>query len=278
MIFYEYFFKSTVGDAAWKKACLEAEDPTEPLAAPQEEAFAMIRLRNNYFAWLWEAKMEFNDLLVTEYDSPTERESKYEDFGFSLVRRRIDVDADVHEEDIDKILVPSTIIVNEGVENELYAAILKKDCETLKSIWSRTSQNLKYKNLKQASQIGDDDQESSPEQPVNNGTKKRKRLRSLREYTSANDEEGRFKGWSLRAAEDMAAIIARLNSTPAKYKVFRRAYRATYQNKLTDSGKKKKAFEQPVPVNYPTNVWGLGGYSRSRRLNCNHHGSILYFI
>jgi hypothetical protein len=82
-------------------------------------------------------------------------------------------------------------------------------------------------------------------------------LRSLREYTCANDVEGRFKGWSLRAADDMAALIATLNRTPAKYKVFRRAYRATYRNRLTDSGKKKKAIEQPVPVNYSTNVWGL---------------------
>jgi hypothetical protein len=55
----------------------------------------------------------------------------------------------------------------------------------------------------------------------------------------------------------MATLIATLNSTVAKYKVFRRAYHATYQNKLTDSGKKKKAIQLPVPVNYSTNVWGL---------------------
>ena len=61
----------------------------------------------------------------------------------------------------------------------------------------------------------------------------------------------------MRAAEDMATLIATLNSTAAKYKVFRRAYRATYRNKLTDSGKKKKAIQLPVPVNYSTNVWGL---------------------
>ena len=265
MIFYEYFFKSSVGDSAWKKACLEAKDPTEPMAAPQEEAFAMILLRNNYFAWLWEAKTEFDGLLVTEYDSPTgERASKFEDFGFTLVGRRINLDANVDEEDIDKILVPSTKFkdgVEHGDENPLFDTLLRNNCEMLKTIWGKAAENTKYMDLKQTSQIGaspSTDQESSPEQTVNMGTKKRKRLRSLREYTCGNDEDSKFKGWSYRASEDMGAYIATLDSTPAKYKVFRRAYRVTYLKRLSESGKKKKPNEQPVPVNYSTNVWGLG--------------------
>ena len=256
MIFYEYFFKSSVGDSAWKKACLEAKDPTEPLAAAQEEAFAMILLRNNYFAWLWEAKMEFKDLLITEYDTKKEREFKYEDVGYSLLKQRIDLEVDVNEEDMDKILVKSSVPVN-----PLYARLQKDDGKKLKKVWDKAAENTKYKELKKAWALENEDRENDVEeeneQTVDVGTKKRKRLRSFREYTCANDEEGRFKGWSLRAAEDMATLIATLNSTAAKYKVFRRAYRATYRNKLTDSGKKKKAIQLPVPVNYSTNVWGL---------------------
>jgi hypothetical protein len=263
MIFYEYFFKSSVGDSAWKKACLEAKDPTEPLAAPQEEAFAMILLRNNYFAWLWEAKMEFRDLLVTEYESKKERELKCEDLGYGILKVRINLDANVDEEDMDKILVQSPIM-GAGVLTPVYERLYKEDTRKLKKVWDKASKNTKYKELKKAwnlenealnNQEEPNDQEN--EQPTDIGTKKRKRLRSFREYTCANDEEGRFKGWSLRAADDMAALIAKLDSTPAKYQVFRRAYRATYQNKLTDSGKKKKPIQQPVPVNYPRNVWGL---------------------
>ena len=83
---------------------------------------------------------------------------------------------------------------------------------------------------------------------------------SLGEYTCGNDKDSKFKGWSYRASDDMAGayILATLDSTPAEYKVFRRAYQATYLNKQSDSGKKKKPNEQPVPVNYSKNVWGLG--------------------
>ena len=37
MIFYDYSFRSSVGDTAWKKLILETEDPTEPLAPEQGE-------------------------------------------------------------------------------------------------------------------------------------------------------------------------------------------------------------------------------------------------
>jgi hypothetical protein len=257
MIFYEYFFKSSVGDSAWKKSCLEAKDPTEPLAAPQEEAFAMILLRNNYFAWLWEAKMEFKDLLSTEYDTKTEREFKYDDVGYRLLKRRINLDVDVDEEDMDKILLKF-----KEPMNPMFERVWNEDSKKLKKVWDEAGKNAKYKELKKAWVLENEDpheyaEEEENEQTVDIGTKKRKRLRSLREYTCANDDEGRFKGWSLRAAEDMATLIAKLNSTAATYKVFRRAYRATYQNKLTESGKKKKSIQLPVPVNYPTNVWGL---------------------
>ncbi len=52
-IFYDYFFKSSAGDARWKKACLEGtENMRQRLASEQSEAFAMLVLKNNYFAWL----------------------------------------------------------------------------------------------------------------------------------------------------------------------------------------------------------------------------------
>ena len=43
LIFHEFFFKSSIGDAQWKVACLEAKDPTERLGPVQSEAFANAR-------------------------------------------------------------------------------------------------------------------------------------------------------------------------------------------------------------------------------------------
>ena len=54
MAFHEFFFKSSIGDTQWKIACLEADNSTDRLAPHQGEAFAMILLKNIYFAWLWE--------------------------------------------------------------------------------------------------------------------------------------------------------------------------------------------------------------------------------
>ena len=73
VIFYDYFVKSSVGDSAWKEACLEAVDPTEPIAVPQGESFALLLLKNNYFAWLWEAKTSLGDRLITDYDTANDR-------------------------------------------------------------------------------------------------------------------------------------------------------------------------------------------------------------
>jgi hypothetical protein len=59
MVFHEFFFKSSVGDTQWKKACLDATDSTASFAPHQGEAFAMILLKNNYFAWLWENRLTY---------------------------------------------------------------------------------------------------------------------------------------------------------------------------------------------------------------------------
>lgn len=76
MIFHEYFLKSSVGDTRWKATCLDAKSLSDPLAPVQGEAFAMITLKNNYFAWLWEAKLNLKKLLVTDYDTESELRNK----------------------------------------------------------------------------------------------------------------------------------------------------------------------------------------------------------
>ena len=88
-------------------------------------------------------------------------------------------------------------------------------------------------------------------------TKKRKISRSFREYTNSNDEEGKFKGWSIRAGEDLSVLTDKLRTVSSKEKVFRRVYRHIYKQKLAASSKKKKGNKEPKPVNYQTKIWNL---------------------
>ena len=72
-LFYEYFFKPSVGDVRWKRACMEVNDKNDLLGSVQAEAFAMIVLKNNYFAWLLDSKEKLKNLLVTDYDPDSKR-------------------------------------------------------------------------------------------------------------------------------------------------------------------------------------------------------------
>ena len=277
MVFYDYFFRSSVGDAPWKKSILEAEDPTEPLAPEQGEAFAMLLLRNNYFAWLWEAKSQYKDLLVTEYDPRKLREQKFEDLGYYFLNCQIDLDADEDEEDMAKIV----LLPSRGETIGLHDSLLGKSRRELKKVWQAASKNKKYKEFKKAlGQASDNEDQNSEDEPEANQegdkenesnqhgeqhastflqqrTKKRKILKSFREYTNANEVEGKFKGWSARAGEDLSILTDKLMVVTSKEKLFRRAYRHIYKQKIVASSKKKKANKEPKPVNYQTKIWNL---------------------
>jgi hypothetical protein len=55
-IFYHYFFRATVGEVRWKKEVLCDSPVMDSVGSEQEEAFALVTLKNNYHAWLFEAK------------------------------------------------------------------------------------------------------------------------------------------------------------------------------------------------------------------------------
>ena len=73
VVFYDFFFKASVGDAKWKKECLERE--YKSLGSIQAESFAMLQLKNNYFAWLLEAKKAM-PTLITDYCPEPRRRGK----------------------------------------------------------------------------------------------------------------------------------------------------------------------------------------------------------
>jgi hypothetical protein len=155
VIFYDYFVKSSVGDSAWKRSCLEAEDATDQIVNPQGEAFALILLKNNYFAWLWEAKLALGDRLVTDYDTPKEREFVGE-MTDVVLKCQIDLGVQEDEQDWDKILVKV-----DGGNPRKYDSLRKANNTKLKQLRLLASNSAKYKKCKEALNEGCADQSSS---------------------------------------------------------------------------------------------------------------------
>jgi hypothetical protein len=97
-MFYDFFFKSSVGDSRWKRSCSEEVDAYAPLGTVHAEAFAMLQLKNNYFAWLLEAKEKFGDQLVTDYDLAHLQEGKMSAAQKYLGQMELNVQGSMDEE------------------------------------------------------------------------------------------------------------------------------------------------------------------------------------
>jgi len=289
VIFYDWFLKSSVGDSAWKQAVYNPTDPLEPMAPIQGEAFAMILLKNNYFAWLSEAKLRLKELFVTEYDTKKEKQNKEADAGlYFLGKCLLNFDVEVNPNPIEGDALPDMdkiLLKPNGRYPGIYQQVLTEHLERMKAIGSRASKNPKYKEMKkglqnmlnkrkrqeeEAEDSSDDAQEdeedveqegtSRPQEGSPQRRKRRKILKSFREYTSANGEEGRFKGWSCRAGEDMAEYMETWSGPQLLYRrqLFWLAYRETYKQKQDALGKKKKPNSvQQKPPNYQKKVWGF---------------------
>lgn len=72
-LFYEYFYKSAIGETTWKEC---VEDDTKRVGNVTTEAFALLLLSNNYKAWMYEAKQDYGDSLMTEYDTTQSNQFK----------------------------------------------------------------------------------------------------------------------------------------------------------------------------------------------------------
>jgi hypothetical protein len=296
MIFHEYFLKSSVGDTKWKTARLEADDKSlsDPLISVQGEAFAMIILKNNYFAWLWEAKLKYEDFLCTDYDTDSELENKVP-LGVALLKMaELNLAQDAQEEENDEddaeasslSARPVAGISNLSYENllvpestsTLYCDLRKKNEAVLKKTRRAARKNAKYKELKKLLEEGEVTSARTgvvPPAAGNNGaprdeeeervkqekrSKKRKILKSFRDFTNPREDEGRFKGWSKRASDEMEVLQLALNQerNTTKARLFRAAYRLSFKAKNLKGKKKRAAEDEELPVDYESNLWGLG--------------------
>ena len=136
MLFYEFFFRSSVGDVRWKKVCQEEEDVYAPLGPPVAEAFAMLQLKNNYFAWLLDAKDNLRDKLFTDYDDDKKLTGKKNCAEAYL--KKLEVNLVGSEED--------ELVVAES--DEAYKDLKKRTDDMLKKARRSAKSNATYKELK----------------------------------------------------------------------------------------------------------------------------------
>jgi hypothetical protein len=292
-VFYDFFFKSSSGDMRWKEACMEAGAKTNRLGSRLGEAFAMLVLKNNYFAWLLEAKMKLGQL-VTDYDTEARRQGK-KNVVESYLKLEFDLPeappttADsaalgVVQEDVAATNAETVCIVD--IETEGYEVLQKKTADALKSARRVAKNNKKYAAMKKdvlelqkeeaareantkaaAAEAEREDggideealritEEEAREEKSVHLKKRRRLLKSFREYTVRQNDEGKFKGWSKRAADEMTIISKRLKeeSTSERAKMFNAAYRQVYCDR--NKGKRKAEDEEHEPVDY-SELWDL---------------------
>jgi hypothetical protein len=324
MIFHEYFLKSSMGDTRWKAACLDAKSLSDPFTPVQGEAFAMMILKNNYFAWLWEYKLDLLKnkkrrglVVLTDYDTESELRNK-NNVGEALLKKaELNLEQEEendHDDDDDgpadasspsphpvgtiqepllRELNYGNLLVPEST-GSLYRDLRKKTEAALKKARRSARINQKYKELKKmleeeaATMSGavlpggdgnpgfdydvnpgvDDDDDGNPGVDDDEDdealkqeqrAKKRKILKSFREYTNPQEDENRFKGWSMRASEEMQLLQAVLNDerSTTRARLFCAAYRLTFSENLRSGKKKQRVPQESAPLNYQCNIWGL---------------------
>lgn len=254
-LFYDYFLKACVGEGRWRSQCCESDNMSSPVGSALAEAFAMLQLKNNYFAWILEAKQKLKDNLITDYDPDTKKAGKRSAAEVYMKKMEFNLEG---EEDED-LLIP------EG--HDKYNDLKRKTDDVLKRVRGVAKKNATYKEVKKTlesmlraaggreEQEGDDNDIDVEEMKRDKMKKRRKVLKQFREYTAQQGEEGRFKGWSKRAADDMAAYCKNLKKEKTELLRFRKAYREVYRSREQEKRKTPKSKED-VQVDY-SQLWDV---------------------
>jgi hypothetical protein len=291
-VFYDYFYKASAGDARWKEGCLEANTEIDRLGSRVGEAFAMLVLKNNYFAWLLEAKEKLGVKLVTDYDSDTQRRGMK-----NIVDALLQVEFDLPDAplcataagsggtetlEVPAVTSSNVLVVVKSLDEAGYNILAKKTEAALKATRRSSANGTRYSDIKKRAveltketaelaaaeaSCGEDAEQTSEETRMQaleeakeakgeRMKKRRKLLKTFREYTVRQTTEGKFKGWSKRASDEMTAISKKLakEGQSGRSKMFNAAYRQVYG---TRSNEKRKADEiDDEPVDY-SELWDL---------------------
>jgi hypothetical protein len=211
-----------------------------------EEAFAIVSLRNNYYAWLLAAKERLKGNLVTDYNKASQLREKV-NINLSLVKREFDLKiARDDDEGVHKV------VYKEG--EDIYDDLKNETADNLAAVRQEVRQSQKYRDVIDALEQATGSYEDGRERKA----KKRKVIKTFRQYTTPQQGESRFKGWSPRAAADMLAVKDKLIAMEGPMKLFSRGYRTVYRERsepLTTGRQQDKT--NKVPEETLKNLWGV---------------------
>lgn len=235
--FYDSFVRASVGENKWRSNAADANNKEERLATIIEEAFAWLLFRNNYFTWLFEAKIHWKDKLKTEYD-PENQRSGCEELSKTCALNGAQIDLNDDGEG-----TPEEVLLIDR-DSERFKLLKTQEEKKLKQVRKNARSNATYKSiaskvkdmLKQELNGQNEDGSSRPsgysESEQERRKKRRKLLNTFKEYTVRQGNEGKFKGWSKRAAMDMTDLVKAIKSEKEMYRQFNRAYREVYYKRF----------------------------------------------
>ena len=154
--------------------------------------------------------------------------------------------------------------------HEKYKSLKKETDEAMKKTRRAAKNNETYKEVlkvleairvesMEVRQEGDDGDMYDEDKKRERQRKKRKILKPLREYTNHNCDEGRFKGWSKRAAGNMTALCKKLREDKPECSRFRAAYREVYRARNQE--KHKEGEVEEIAVDYDEQ-WDVGNVAQ----------------
>jgi hypothetical protein len=228
-VFYHYFLKAAVGEEEWKQLARDftTDDGSTKMSSELNEGFALVLLKNNYFAWLMEAK-QLEKGLMTDYDGEEVVCGKTSLVEHVTAGVFIDLEADRVEDDY--LVLP--VKRDSGSEDECLETVLKRATHAkAKKIYDQQLDSLResvrmspeYKSvLTSLDKIKDDECDLDEK---GRKQKKRRIMKDLKVYTARLGGEKAFRGWSVRAYTEMAKQRGAIAKEHDKYRMFDRAYR-----------------------------------------------------
>jgi hypothetical protein len=168
------------------------------MTTPLNEAFALVLLENNYFAWLCDAKQNFPSL-ITDYDN----EELIEDAKGTLVEYlMLERYVDLKHGNMEKsfvVLQPDEEITTEEEKNDYHNAKLAFR-KSVREVREKVKHSRKYEQVLNSNKDLGEEKEGDNEYK----RKKRKIMKELKNYTGNKVEtEKAFRGWSIRGFKMM---------------------------------------------------------------------------
>jgi hypothetical protein len=150
----------------------------------------------------------------------------------------------------------------------MFCQLFCKLQESLKRARETAADNPVYKKMKvelenmgkdnDAQQDDNNQQDNTPDQQGKQRNK-RQLLKAFKSYTVRKGKEGRFKGWSTRACDDMTEHVITLTREECKvqYDRFRAGYRQVYLSRIQAKKNSSPGEGQPVVKPRYKVVWGI---------------------